>query len=148
MILYTFVRTVESYTPIQYYVGHFYVWGELVRWRTWKTLPVCFGFKVYQRSIQTVLGLSPTVALSTKWEDSQWSTDLRACLVQKVPCSILIVATNVKIIIIIIIIKLHYMLPSHLSPPPPYGSTALYGPGPPRFVEVSWSHTFETHHSR
>jgi hypothetical protein len=29
-----------------------------------------------------------------------------------------------------------------------YGSTALYGPGPPRFVEVSWSHTFETHHSR
>jgi hypothetical protein len=30
----------------------------------------------------------------------------------------------------------------------PYGSTALYGPGPPRFVEVSWSHTFETHHSR
>jgi hypothetical protein len=21
-----------------------------------------------------------------------------------------------------------------------YGSTALYGPGPPRFVEVSWSH--------
>jgi hypothetical protein len=22
-----------------------------------------------------------------------------------------------------------------------YGSTALYGPGPPRFVEVSWSHT-------
>jgi hypothetical protein len=23
-----------------------------------------------------------------------------------------------------------------------YGSTALYGPGPPRFVEVSWSHTF------
>ena len=31
---------------------------------------------------------------------------------------------------------------------PPYGSTALYGPGPPRFVEVSWSHTSETHHSR
>jgi hypothetical protein len=29
-----------------------------------------------------------------------------------------------------------------------YGSTALYGPGPPHFVEVSWSHTFETHHSR
>jgi hypothetical protein len=29
-----------------------------------------------------------------------------------------------------------------------YGSTALYGPGPPRFVEVSWSHTFETHHVR
>jgi hypothetical protein len=29
-----------------------------------------------------------------------------------------------------------------------YGSTALYGPGPPRFVEVSWSYTFETHHSR
>jgi hypothetical protein len=29
-----------------------------------------------------------------------------------------------------------------------YGSTALYGPGPPRFVKVSWSHTFETHHSR
>ena len=29
-----------------------------------------------------------------------------------------------------------------------YGSTALYGPGPPRSVEVSWSHTFETHHSR
>jgi hypothetical protein len=29
-----------------------------------------------------------------------------------------------------------------------YGSTALYGPGPPRFVEVSWSHTFETHLSR
>jgi hypothetical protein len=29
-----------------------------------------------------------------------------------------------------------------------YGSTTLYGPGPPRFVEVSWSHTFETHHSR
>jgi hypothetical protein len=29
-----------------------------------------------------------------------------------------------------------------------YGSAALYGPGPPRFVEVSWSHTFETHHSR
>jgi hypothetical protein len=29
-----------------------------------------------------------------------------------------------------------------------YGSTALFGPGPPRFVEVSWSHTFETHHSR
>jgi hypothetical protein len=29
-----------------------------------------------------------------------------------------------------------------------YGSIALYGPGPPRFVEVSWSHTFETHHSR
>jgi hypothetical protein len=29
-----------------------------------------------------------------------------------------------------------------------YGSTALYGPGPPRFVEVSWSHTFETHHNR
>jgi hypothetical protein len=29
-----------------------------------------------------------------------------------------------------------------------YGSTALDGPGPPRFVEVSWSHTFETHHSR
>jgi hypothetical protein len=26
-----------------------------------------------------------------------------------------------------------------------YGSTALYGPGPPRFVEFSWSHTFETH---
>jgi hypothetical protein len=22
-----------------------------------------------------------------------------------------------------------------------YGSTALYGPGPSRFVEVSWSHT-------
>jgi hypothetical protein len=22
-----------------------------------------------------------------------------------------------------------------------FGSTALYGPGPPRFVEVSWSHT-------
>jgi hypothetical protein len=22
------------------------------------------------------------------------------------------------------------------------GSTALFGPGPPRFVEVSWSHTF------
>jgi hypothetical protein len=29
-----------------------------------------------------------------------------------------------------------------------YGSTALYGPGPPSFVEVSWSHTFETHHAR
>jgi hypothetical protein len=29
-----------------------------------------------------------------------------------------------------------------------YGSTALYGPEPPRFVEVSWSHTFGTHHSR
>jgi hypothetical protein len=29
-----------------------------------------------------------------------------------------------------------------------YGSTALYGPVPPRFVEVSWSHTFDTHHSR
>jgi hypothetical protein len=29
-----------------------------------------------------------------------------------------------------------------------YGSTALYGPGPPRFVEISRSHTFETHHSR
>jgi hypothetical protein len=29
-----------------------------------------------------------------------------------------------------------------------YGSTALYGPGPPRFVEASRSHTFETHHSR
>jgi hypothetical protein len=29
-----------------------------------------------------------------------------------------------------------------------YGSTDLYGPGPPRFVEVSWSHTFETHHSQ
>jgi hypothetical protein len=29
-----------------------------------------------------------------------------------------------------------------------YGSTVLYGPGPPRFVEVSWSHTLETHHSR
>jgi hypothetical protein len=28
-----------------------------------------------------------------------------------------------------------------------YGSTVLYGPGPPRFVEVSWSHTFETHQS-
>jgi hypothetical protein len=28
-----------------------------------------------------------------------------------------------------------------------YGSTALYGPGPPRFVEASRSHTFETHHS-
>jgi hypothetical protein len=25
-----------------------------------------------------------------------------------------------------------------------YGSTALYGPGPPRFVEVSWSHTLDT----
>jgi hypothetical protein len=25
-----------------------------------------------------------------------------------------------------------------------YGSIALYGLGPPRFVEVSWSHTFET----
>jgi hypothetical protein len=29
-----------------------------------------------------------------------------------------------------------------------FGLTALYGPGPPRFVEVSWSHTFETHHIR
>ena len=29
-----------------------------------------------------------------------------------------------------------------------YGSTALYGHGPPRFVEVSWSHKPETHHSR
>jgi hypothetical protein len=29
-----------------------------------------------------------------------------------------------------------------------YGSTALYGPGPPRFVEASRSHTYETHHSR
>jgi hypothetical protein len=29
-----------------------------------------------------------------------------------------------------------------------YGSTALYGPGPPHFVEVLWSHTFEIHHSR
>jgi hypothetical protein len=29
-----------------------------------------------------------------------------------------------------------------------YVSIALYGPGPPRFFEVSWSHTFETHHSR
>jgi hypothetical protein len=26
-----------------------------------------------------------------------------------------------------------------------YGSTALYGPGPPRFVEVSWSHTHFRH---
>jgi hypothetical protein len=25
-----------------------------------------------------------------------------------------------------------------------YGSTALYRPGPPRFVEVSWSHTLDT----
>jgi hypothetical protein len=25
-----------------------------------------------------------------------------------------------------------------------YGSTALYGPGPPRFVEVSWWHTLDT----
>jgi hypothetical protein len=25
-----------------------------------------------------------------------------------------------------------------------YGSTALYGPGSPRFVEVSWSHTLDT----
>jgi hypothetical protein len=25
-----------------------------------------------------------------------------------------------------------------------YGSTALYGPGPPRFVEVSWSHIWDT----
>jgi hypothetical protein len=25
-----------------------------------------------------------------------------------------------------------------------YGSTALYGSGPPRFVEVSWSHTLDT----
>jgi hypothetical protein len=25
-----------------------------------------------------------------------------------------------------------------------YGSTALYGPGPPRFVEVSRSHTLDT----
>jgi hypothetical protein len=25
-----------------------------------------------------------------------------------------------------------------------YGLTALYGPGPPRFVEVSWSHTLNT----
>jgi hypothetical protein len=25
-----------------------------------------------------------------------------------------------------------------------YGSTALYGPGPPRFVEVSWSHNWDT----
>ena len=28
-----------------------------------------------------------------------------------------------------------------------YGSTALYGPKPPHFVEVSRSHTFETHHT-
>jgi hypothetical protein len=28
-----------------------------------------------------------------------------------------------------------------------YGSTALNGPGPPRFVEVSWSHTLDTPHS-
>jgi hypothetical protein len=25
-----------------------------------------------------------------------------------------------------------------------YGSTVLYGPGPPRFVEVSWSRTLDT----
>jgi hypothetical protein len=25
-----------------------------------------------------------------------------------------------------------------------YGSTALYGPGPPRFVKVSWPHTLDT----
>jgi hypothetical protein len=28
-----------------------------------------------------------------------------------------------------------------------YGSTALYGPGPPRFVEASRSHTLDTPHS-
>jgi hypothetical protein len=29
----------------------------------------------------------------------------------------------------------------------PYGLTALYGPGPPHFVEVSWSHTLDTSQS-
>ena len=29
-------------------------------------------------------------------------------------------------------------------PPSPYGSTALYGPGPPRFFEASRSHTLDT----
>jgi hypothetical protein len=28
-----------------------------------------------------------------------------------------------------------------------YGSTALYGPGPPRFVEASRSHTLDTSQS-